>query len=101
MGRKPGLDQKKVVMILSVLIRNPDGIWLRKIAKETGLHPSTVGKYVDSILSPLVDDNSLGDSKPFLRVIKLKPFIMQKLQEGMDIKQILKLIRITEKIGNH
>lgn len=100
MGRKAGFDKNKVNAILQVLIANSDGIWLRRIAKETGLHPSTVSKYIDGILRPLVEDTALGDKKPFLRVIRLKAVVMEKLQEGKDLEQILKFLEVVNKIRN-
>ncbi len=99
MGRKAGFDKNKINAILQVLVSNPEGIWLRRIAKETGLHPSTVTKYVDGILRPLVDDTTLGDKKPFLRVIRLKAVVMEKIQEGKDIDQIMKFLEVVSKIG--
>lgn len=93
MGRTPGLDEKKTASIVSVLARYPDGIWLRKLAEETGLNHATVAKYIERVLKPLVEDTSLGSSaKPLLRVIKLKPAVLEELQKGKDMKQILKII---------
>lgn len=100
MGRKPGFDKNKVNAILQVLLVNPEGIWLRRIAEETRLHPSTVSKYIDGVLKHLVDDTTLGDKKPFLRIIRLKPVVAEKLQEGKNLEQILKYLEIMNKIGN-
>lgn len=100
MGRKKGFDQLKISAILQALINNPDGIWLRRIAIEVRLSPATVSHYINSVLQPLVEDVSLGDSKkPLLRVYKLKPFVFQKLSEGKDLNQILKLIKLMDDIG--
>jgi len=100
MGRKPGFDQRTVHAIFQALIAHPEGIWLRRIAQETHLHPSTVTKYVDRVLRPLVDDTTLGDKKPFLRVIRLKPVVLEKVQEGKNLEQILKVLAVMNKIGN-
>ena len=99
-GRKKGYDNKKISAIVVCLIRNPDGLWLNRIAKETGLHHSTVTKYIDTILSPLVDNITLGESetKPLLRVVKLRPVVIEKLQEGQNIGQILRLLSIMKKL---
>jgi len=100
MGRKKGLDDRKIMVIFSVLVNNPEGLWLRRMAKEAGLSPATVNHYINTVLKPLVDDVSLGsgESKPLLRVIKLKPFVFEKIQEGRDINEILKLLKLMKKI---
>jgi len=99
MGRKKGFDNKKIVAIVGVLVKNPDGLWLRNIARETGLHPLTVSRYLDTILRPLIEDVSLrSEKKSILRVVKLKPFVFEKLQEGRNIQQILRLLRLMESV---
>ncbi len=100
MGRKRGFDEKKIVSIIGLLASNPDGLWLRRIAVELNLSPTTVSKYIDGILKPLVEDVSLGGSgKPLLRVIRLRPFVLERLAEGKKIKQIMKMLDIMNKIG--
>lgn len=99
MGRKKGFDSKKIGKIVSVLAANPDGIWLRRIAKEAGYSPSTVSHYIETVLAPLLDETSLGSGKPLLRVIKLKPFVLERLHEGRDIGQIMKILKLMSKIG--
>ena len=100
MGRKKGFDKHKVVKIIEVLARNPDGIWIRRIAGELKLSPTTVTKYIDTVLKPLVEDVSLGGSgKPLLRVIRLKPFVLERLHEGKSIEQTMKILHLMNKIG--
>ena len=101
MGRKKGHDNRKMVVIFSVLASNPDGLWLRRLAKESALSPATVSHYLNTALKSLIEEVSLGegDKKTLLRVIKLKPFVFEKLQEGKDINEILKLLKLIEKIG--
>jgi len=97
MGRKKGFDSKRIASIIEVLIRNPDGIWLRQIARQLKISPTTVGKYLDGPVKPLIEDTSLGNpEKPILRVIRLKPFVIERLQQGQDINQIMKLLRIMQ-----
>jgi hypothetical protein len=99
MGRKPGFDGKKVSAIISALARSPDGLWLRQLSKELYLSPATVSKYLDGILSSMVEESRLGDGrKPLLRVIKLKPFVLEKIHEGRSISEILKLLKIFNKL---
>lgn len=99
MGRKKGFDERKIGKIVAVLLAHPDGIWLRRIAKEAGYSPTTVSHYVEGVLAPLIEDTSLGDGKPLLRIIRLRPFVLERLQEGRDIKQIMKILRLMNKIN--
>jgi len=98
-GRPVGMDQQKLAKIIRVLAENPDGVWLRRIALKAGLHPTTVGNCIDRVLRPLVDDISLGpDEKPIMRVIKLKPSVLRRLEEGATLKQILQLSQIIKDV---
>ena len=100
MGRKKGFDEKKIVSIVRVLLSNPEGLWLRQIAKKTDLAPSTVAKYLDSALRPLVEESQLGEvEKPLLRVVKLKPFVIERLQEGKSLADIMKILRLLSKVS--
>lgn len=100
MGRKKGFDEKKILSIVRALLANPDGIWLRQIAKETQLSPATVAKYLDTVLKPLVEESSLGSTeKPLLRVVKLKAFVIERLQEGKTLADIMKILRLISKIS--
>ena len=99
MGRKKGFDQRKIASIISALATHQDGLWLRQIARETDLHPLTVKKYLETALSPLVEDVSLGQTgKPLLRIVRLKPFVIERLQEGKTIGDILKILNLLDKI---
>ena len=98
MGRKKGFDERKIQSIVRALIDNPDGLWLRNIAKITGFSPPTVSHYLDTVLKPLVEESSLGEGKPIIRVIKLKPFVFERLQEGRSLADIMKILRLIGKI---
>lgn len=99
-GRPCGADQQKLAVVIKILAENPDGIWLRKIAKKAGLHPTTVGNYMDSVLSPLVEDVSLGsEQKPIIRVIKLKSSVIRRLEEGATLRHILQLSGVLRSVG--
>ena len=100
MSRKKGFDKRKITAIIAVLANNPDGIWLRRIAEEAKIHHSTVTKYIDTLLKPLVEDVSLGGSgKPLLRVIKLKPFVLERLQQGKSLDKIMKILKLMNQYG--
>ena len=94
MGRKAGFDRKKAENIVKVLARYPDGVWVRRIAEEAGLHPTTVTKYLEGVLGPLIEDISLaGKERPILRIVRLKTFVIERLQEGKTVEEIMKLLR--------
>lgn len=101
MGRKKGFDERKIASILRILAKNPDGLWLRGVAKEAKLSPSTVASYIEGPLRPFTEITDLGRSeKPLMRVIRLKPFVLEKLGEGKDLRQILKILKVMENIGS-
>jgi len=43
---KKGFDKKKIQKIKKVLKENPQGLWVREIARKTGLDKSTVSIYL-------------------------------------------------------
>lgn len=95
MGRKKGFDEKKIASIVGYLYRNPEGVWLRNLSKNVALSPATVAKYMDGILKPLVEETRLGaGDKPLLRVIRLRPSVLQELQKGRDLQQIMKILKM-------
>ena len=100
MGRKKGPSPQKIAALVSILARNPDGMWLRKLAKEAGMSPMTVSKYANTTLKPFLEDVSLASEKrSILRILRLKSFVIEKLREGKDLNQILKILALVEKIS--
>lgn len=100
MGRKKGFNANKISAIIGVLIKNQDGMWIRELARQTGMHPTTITKYVEGVLNPLVEDVSLGStSKHLLRVIKLKPFVIERLEQGQSLDKIMKMLSLMNKIA--
>jgi len=99
MGRKKGFNKEKISLIITVLSRHPEGIWIRALADECKLAPNTVRHYIQGALNPLIIDTSLGRSeKPHLRVVRLKPYVLQRLSEGKNIAQILRMLKAIEEI---
>lgn len=99
-GRPSGYDMNKVISIANVLLKYPEGLWLRKIAKKANLHPNTVSNYINTVLSPLVEDIALGDDeKPILRVIRIKPSIYEKIQKGKSIQELIEFSQIIKNAG--
>jgi len=101
-GRPFGPDKQKLARILKILVENPNGLWLRNIAKRANIHPTTVSNYINTILRSLVEDISLGDEeKPIIRVIKLKPFVIKKLEQGIPLEDVLKFSQIIKNVGKN
>jgi hypothetical protein len=100
MGRRPGPDEKKAALIVHVLMKHLDGVWLRQLARETGLAPSTVVAYLDTTLKPLVEESSIGETKPLLRVVKLKPIVADRFVAGEPIGRTLRMILLYKRIGS-
>lgn len=100
MGRKPGLNPEKTGRIIGILVANPDGLWLREIARKCGCTHATISRYLNSSsLKPLILDDSIGNpEKPALRLIRLKPFVIERLQQGQSFDQIMRFLRLMDKI---
>ncbi|MBU5678393.1 MAG: hypothetical protein QXJ96_03605 [Candidatus Aenigmatarchaeota archaeon] len=99
-GRPSGCDINKTLLIANILLKYPEGLWIRKIAKKANLHPNTVSNYINTVLSPLVEDIALGDDeKPILRVIRLKPSIYEKIQKGKSIQELIEFSQIIKNAG--
>jgi len=101
MGRKPGFNTKKIEAILIVLAGNPEGLWLRRLAREASLSTTTVSKYVTGPLKPLIEVVNLGEEKPFLRVVRLKTAVFQRIQEGQSIGDILRVYSLIQRAKNN
>ncbi len=100
MGRKKGFDGRKISSIISVLARNPDGVWVRQIARELKISPMTVSKYAAGILKPLLEESRLGSGqKTLLLVFRIKPAVLQQIRQGRDINEIMKTARIISRIN--
>lgn len=98
---KPKTDPKKVIVIIQVLAKYPDGIWLRRLARETKLNPMTITRYVNGSLSNLVEESSLGnaEAKPLMRIVRLKPLVLDRLRQGDTIKKVLRLAGFLEGVN--
>lgn len=99
-GRPKGsADLRKLLRVFHVLAKNPQGLWIREIARQAKVHPSTVSNYANSLLAPILEDICLErEEKPILRVIRLKEGILKRLQSGEKPEEILfslELIKLT------
>jgi len=64
-----GFDQKKIEKIRKALKENPEGLWIREIARKTKLTKSTVSKYINEYMKDEIEDVWKGG---FIRIIRLK-----------------------------
>ena len=96
-GRPGGPDPKKIMLIVKILYDNQEGLWLREIANRARLHPSTVSHYIETFLAPIVEDRKLGEEKPILRMIRLKPLVIEKISQGESLPNILRYLKLMEK----
>ena len=98
---RPKIDSQKIIKIISVLAQYPDGIWLRRIAKESGVDAKTISKYLAGPLATLVEESSLGnaEAKPLMRIVRLKPMVLDRLHQGDTIKKVLRLTGFLEGVN--
>jgi hypothetical protein len=98
-GRPSGYDSRRASIIIKALAENPGGMWIRSLARATSMHPSTVSRYIDGFLAPVVEVDQLGE-KPLLRVVRLKPAFLEKLgTEDMGLGMV-RLIELMAKETN-
>ena len=90
------INSKKLSLVVNTIYRSPGGIWLREISRQTGLPPSTVHYYI-GVLSPLLEDVSLGLGKGMLRVVRFKPEIQEKLSSGGSVSDVLRRVSLVKK----
>ena len=97
-ARPKGYNSKTIAVLMGILASNPEGLWIRRLAREAKLHPSTVSRYLAGPLRTFVETSALGgpDSRPLLIVVRLKPVVLQRLAEGASIAEIMKLLSIIE-----
>lgn len=72
MARPKGPDTEKIKKIRGVLIKNPQGLWIREIARKTGLDKSTVSRYLAEYMIKEVSDTHPHVKGDMIKVVKLK-----------------------------
>jgi len=80
---------RNIVKIVKCLKQAEEGwLWIREVARRTGLHHKTVSRLIDRHLSMFVEIERL---EPFnVRMLRLKP--------GVDTNGIFKFLSVMEKI---
>ena len=91
------INRNKIALFIKTLYDNEDGLWIREISRRTGLAVSTVHHYIN-ILSPILDETLLGE-KPLMRVVRLKPEIIERIDDGLTVDEILRTIEIVREVG--
>jgi len=71
MPRK-GPDVQKVNKISEILSKNPQGLWIREIARKTGLDKSTVSIYLAKYMRDEVEDAFPDVKGELIKVVRLK-----------------------------
>ncbi len=66
---KQGFDKDKIDKITKILKLNPQGLWVREIARKTGLDKSTVSIYLSKYMKEEVDVISISG---LVKIYKLK-----------------------------
>jgi len=89
---KPKYDPEIIKKILRVLIENPDGVWLSRLAKMADIPKSTTAYYLNNQLKILIEEHSLGDEKRIIRIVSLKPRVVEELNKGRSLDRIMKMI---------
>lgn len=70
MPRK-GPDEEKIKKIIYILKQNPHGLWIREIARKTGISKSTVHLYVNKYLTDDLED-AIKVKGNLIRLMRLK-----------------------------
>jgi len=92
-------DFQKIKRIIRVLLANPDGIWLRKLSRESKLPLSTVHYYLEGSMANLVENIGARDEEGHffgVRLIRLRNGILNQLNNGDLDSSLRKIIKTNE-----
>ena len=89
-------DLKKIKKILLILVKNPEGLWIRQISRETGIALSTTHYYINQVVDGFIENIGVKDKKGQyfgVRIIRLKQKIRENIEkEGLEkVYQFLKM----------
>lgn len=71
MGRKKGPDEDKVKKILEVLRKNPQGLWIREIARQAKLSTTTTHRYLTKYMKDRIKE-AVTIKGGLVKFVKLK-----------------------------
>lgn len=86
-------DEDKVETLINTLRRYPQGIWLRKLSRESSVPLSTVHYYINNVIDPFIVSRGAKDSDGNyfgIRLIKLKDGIKNHLDSGRSVTYLMK-----------
>ncbi len=75
-------------LIIMALSEVPDGLWVREIAKRTGLKPMTVSYHISHNPELFEEHVVEGPKKPLFRLVKLRKGALAR--PGIMLSKILK-----------
>lgn len=96
-------DFQKIRRIVRVLLANPDGIWLRKLSRESRVPLSTVHYYLDGTMVNLVENIGARDEEGRffgVRLIRLRNGIFNQLSNGNTNTSLRKILKTNEILTN-
>jgi DNA invertase Pin-like site-specific DNA recombinase len=71
MPRKLGPDAEKVNKIRKILKKNPNGLWVREIARKSELDKSTVSIYLSRYMTDEVE-NIFTSKNKWIKIVRLR-----------------------------
>ncbi len=72
MTRVKGPDIEKVKLIREVLSGSPKGLWVREIARKSGLDKSTVSRYLAEYMQGEIEDAYPKVKGDLIKIVRLK-----------------------------
>ena len=78
---------KNLQKIIAVLVEEPEGLWIREIARRTGLRGATVTYFVNKHPDMFDEQNIEASGKKYFRLVKLKQGAFTK--RGAILSRIL------------
>lgn len=86
-------DLNKVKSIIDTLRKYPDGVWLRKLSRESSIPLSTVHYYINNVIDSFVVSRGARDDEGRffgLRLIQLRKGVKKQLESGKSIAYLIK-----------
>lgn len=68
---KKGPDKEKIKRLRQILRKNPNGIWVRELARKSNMAKTTVSYYINKFLKNEIEE-ILSGGKGFVKIIRLK-----------------------------
>jgi len=69
MSRKRGPDLEKLEKIKGILKKYPNGLWVRELARKSGIDKSAVSRYVSDYMGGEVEIEKVGN---LIKIVRLK-----------------------------